>query len=445
MRDIVLLIFVIAMLFVILKKPFVGILMWCWVSYMVPHKLSWGFMISFPVAQVVALTFLFSFAISKESKTNALRSPIIWLIMFDLWLLLTFIVHPFTEHALIQANSFVKIQLFTVLTYILLTTKERLNQVLLVISLSIIFYGVKGGIATIISGGSTRIWGPPSGFFEGNNELGLTLLVAMPIVYYFSRVAKNKWIKYALLGAIGLSVASVLGTQSRGALVAIACCGFFFWLKSNNKVITLIGFLIVAPIGYNFMPQTWHDRMGTIVLDNEEDYDLSVQGRFNAWRMSVNLANEQLTGGGFDSYTSTNFYLYAPDPDKLHDAHSIYFKILGQHGYIGLFLFIGLWLSSWLIAGKVHRMCKNIEELKWASLLARMLQISLIAYGSGGAFLGLAYFDLPYHIAICITALYNIALKEKARLEQIEPEGKASSAVQLALGQRAPINKQALE
>jgi len=441
MRDIALLLFLGAMLLLTFKRPFVGILLWCWISYMVPHKLSWGFMMTFPVAQLTALTFLLSFIISKESKTVTWRTPIVWLMMFNGWLLITFIVHPFTEHAVVQISSFVKIQLFTVLTYIMLTNKERLHQVLLVISLSITFYGIKGGIATITSGGSTRIWGPPGGFFEGNNELGLTLLVAMPIIYYFASIAPKKWMKYCLFAAILLSIGSVLGTQSRGALVAIVCCGIFFWLKSNGKIISLIAVLLIAPIGYNFMPQSWHQRMNTIVLDEGTEYDASVQGRFNAWYMSANLANDQIMGGGFDSYTPTNFYLFAPVPDDIHDAHSIYFKILGQHGYIGLGLFLGLWISAWLLAGKIHRITKDDRQLKWASLLARMLQISLIAYGSGGAFLGLAYFDLPYHIVVCIVALYNIVLKEQVRLAQPSTEAfEEKEMPALAPGQRTPVS-----
>lgn len=432
MRDIVLLLFFMISLAFVFKRPFLGILLWCWVSYMVPHKLTWGFMINFPIAQLVALTFLVAFLFSNEKKSNVLRSPVVLLIIFDAWLVLTFLVNPMSDHAVVQITNFFKVQLFTFLTYILITTKERLNQVLLVVSLSIAFYGVKGGIATILSAGNTRIWGPPGGFFEGNNELGLTLLVVMPILYYFSTIVTKKWMKLAFLGAIVLCAASVLGTQSRGALVAIVCCGTFFWFKSNNKVITLIALIVVAPIGYNFMPERWHDRMNSIFQSDSTQYDSSVQGRFNAWRMSYNLANNEFFGGGFNSYTRTNFYLYSPLPEDIHDAHSIYFKILGQHGYVGLLLFLSLWLSAWLMASKIHRLCKDEPELNWASVLARMLQISLIAYGSGGAFLGLAYFDLPYHIAVCIVALYNIAIQEKARLAQ-DKDKKAVSGEQLTI------------
>ena len=45
---------------------------------------------------------------------------------------------------------------------------------------------------------------------------------------------------------------------------------------------------------------------------------------------------------------------------------------------------------------------------KWAYDLAAMLQVSLIGYAVGGAFLGLAYFDLPYHFLVILVVVKNI-------------------------------------
>jgi hypothetical protein len=39
------------------------------------------------------------------------------------------------------------------------------------------------------------------------------------------------------------------------------------------------------------------------------------------------------------------------------------------------------------------------EDLKaWLPLLMRMTQVSLVGYAAGGAFLSLAYFDLPFYL-----------------------------------------------
>lgn len=96
------------------------------------------------------------------------------------------------------------------------------------------------------------------------------------------------------------------------------------------------------------------------------------------------------------------FRQYAPEPFRVHDVHSIYFEVMGEHGFIGFGIFILLALFSWLRANQVIRECKNDPERKWAADLAAMIQVSLIGYGAGGAFLGLAYFDLTYHLMIIL-------------------------------------------
>ena len=87
------------------------------------------------------------------------------------------------------------------------------------------------------------------------------------------------------------------------------------------------------------------------------------------------------------------FRQYASGPDNIHDVHSICFGVLGEHGFIGLGIFLLLGLFVWFRAQKVIRTCKKDPDRKWASDLAVMIQVSLIGYASGGAFLGLMYFD----------------------------------------------------
>ena len=45
------------------------------------------------------------------------------------------------------------------------------------------------------------------------------------------------------------------------------------------------------------------------------------------------------------------FRHYAPDPDNVHDVHSIYFEIMGEQGFIGFGLFILLGLID-LVEGQ---------------------------------------------------------------------------------------------
>ncbi len=73
MRDILVTLLVFGSLPFILKRPYIGVLVWSWISYMNPHRLTWGFAYSLPFAQIVAVTLLFSFLISREKKSYPVR------------------------------------------------------------------------------------------------------------------------------------------------------------------------------------------------------------------------------------------------------------------------------------------------------------------------------------------------------------------------------------
>jgi hypothetical protein len=77
-------------------------------------------------------------------------------------------------------------------------------------------------------------------------------------------------------------------------------------------------------------------------------------------------------------------------------------------------LFMSIGLTAWLRAGQLIRKLKDQPEKQWAADLARMCQVSLIGFAAGGAFLSLAYFDMPYNVVAMITLAYTIALKPQA-------------------------------
>ena len=154
------------------------------------------------------------------------------------------------------------------------------------------------------------------------------------------------------------------------------------------------------------MPDAWWERMGTI---GGYEQDQSAQGRVNAWWTAWNVATHNLLGGGFKMFSREVFLIYAPDPNIVFDAHSIYFQVLGEHGFIGLGLFLAIALLTWLRCGEIIRMCKGDLDRRWASDLASMLQVSIIGFAVSGAFLGLAYFDYYYHLIAITLITWSLA------------------------------------
>ncbi|MDF2177291.1 putative O-glycosylation ligase, exosortase A system-associated [Aliiglaciecola sp. CAU 1673] len=420
MRDIALFLLLIGTIPLMFRRPFVGVLVWCWISYMLPHKLTWGFMYNFPVAQMIAIFALAAYAFSKEPKSIPMEPPIKWLIFFYVLLFLCWLFHEKTAFTNMLAMKVVKVQFFTLVILAMLTTRKRIEMALWVIALSIGFYGVKGGIYTLVTGGAYRVYGPDGGFFEENNAMAIANLMVIPVFLYLSTTIKNNKLKILPIIAAVLTAAAVFGSHSRGAFLALTACAFFLWTKSNKKMLSMLVILAVVPVLFNFMPEHWHERMATIFVEEDtgEERDSSANSRLNAWRAGFNMSLDHPFAGGFNAETPANWMIYAPNPEDFVAFHSNYIQVLGKHGWIALFAFLMIFYSSWRLGNKIYKQTYQIESLRWAGLMCRFLQVSIVAYMVGGAFLSLAYFDLPYHFVITIVAVHVIVKRELAELEQ---------------------------
>jgi probable O-glycosylation ligase (exosortase A-associated) len=172
------------------------------------------------------------------------------------------------------------------------------------------------------------------------------------------------------------------------------------------------------------MPQEWVSRMNTIETYDE---DASALGRLNAWRMAFNLANDRpLVGGGFEPYTPRTFAMYAPDPSDLHSAHSIYFQMLGEHGYVGLLLFLALGVAGWRTAQRIVNASRNNAAHTREGNLARAIQVSLVGYAAAGAFVNIAYWDLVYYDIVILMATYRAMQTAESVQAQSSPEPKTT-------------------
>lgn len=381
-----------------LKQPWVGVMLWTWISLMNPHSLAYGFSQTFPVAAIVAGATIIGLIITRERRNPFISAPVIWLALFMAWMCITYLFSYNLEGSTEMLKKVMKIDVMLLVTLALLSTRKHIETFVWVIVASLGFYGVKGGIFTLTTGGNYLVWGP-GGFIGGNNEIALALIITIPFMYYLNLIATNKWIKRGLLAAMLLSAAAALGSHSRGALLAIAAMSVYMWLKSPRKVLFGSAMLVAGITLLLFMPEEWGARMNTIQTYEE---DRSAMGRINAWWMAYNIAKVRITGAGFDMYTPEMFALYAPDPLDIHAAHSIFFQVLGEHGFIGLFLFLGIWWSTWRTAAWLIKNGSKSPETKWCQYLGAMCQVSILGYAVGGAFLSLAYFDLPYNAMVLV-------------------------------------------
>jgi probable O-glycosylation ligase (exosortase A-associated) len=171
-----------------------------------------------------------------------------------------------------------------------------------------------------------------------------------------------------------------------------------------------MAFVVLAGAGLVFIPSQWFERMGTIGTYKQDE---SAMARFQSWGFAWNVATDRpITGGGFRVFSTDQFLRYGPDPFEAYDSHSIYFEVLGEHGFVGLILFLSLLGSSFLSLNWVERQIRGRPSIAWAKDYAVMLRLSLISYAVGGAFLGLAYFDLYYDVVAGVVLLRILVTRE---------------------------------
>jgi len=436
MRDLLVTFAVFGSLPFILRAPWLGVIVFSWLGFMNPHRMAWGFSTTMPFAMIVALATLVGMLISREPKKIPWTRESIVLLCFVLWMVFTTFFALYPALAWPQLEKVLKIQLMIFVAMILITTRERLHLLVATIALSLAFYGVKGGIFTILHGGVHRVLGPPGTFISGNNEIGLALAMTVPLLYYLVRHTRWKLLRLALAAAMVLTAIAAIGTQSRGALLGVAGMALLLWLKSRQKVWIGLIVAVSALAITQLMPEAWYARMRTI--ENFQQ-DGSAQGRIVAWTMATRLASSRFTGGGFETFRPEMFAIYTPETDSVHDAHSIYFEVLGEHGWVGLGLFLLLAILMWLTASRVAKRADKAEATKWLGDLCRMVQVSMVAYATAGAFLGLAYFDYYYSLVVIVIAAQRILDSERAALDAV-----AASAGGGAKARTPPVRPPAL-
>lgn len=403
LRDLALTALLLAAMPVSIARPFIGAMFFAWLSLMYPHRLTFSFAYNFGWAQWIALATLIGFVASKEREFADSVVRYRYALIYFGWTVITTLVAFRFDASVAKLDEFFKVQLMCLVTLSLLLSRKRVEIFLLVAIGSVAFYGVKGGVFTLLTDGNYRVWGPKGTVLGDNNQLGTALTMTVPMLYWAAHWAKPIWLRLGLYAAMALTAIAVFGTHSRGSFLAAAAMGIFLALKSHRKLATITIVVGLGAVAVLFMPQEYWDRIQSI-SDYEEDG--SAQGRIRMWMAAVSVAGDRITGGGFDMYRSAQFLSYVGFNPR--SPHSIYFQALGEHGWIGLSLMLLFWGSIWFQCRRAIIDLRGIPETENLMLMMRMIQVSLVGYAVGGMFVNIGYWDYPFYLAIAVLAVRRL-------------------------------------
>jgi probable O-glycosylation ligase (exosortase A-associated) len=394
-------------------RPWIGLLVWAWLGYMNPHRLTWNVAFHTPFSQMVAIATLGGLLWTRDRRPLP-RTREVYL-MAGLWLVFllstTFTaIEP--ERAWEHFGRVTKILTMIFVTLLLFQDRKRLHILLVVIALSIGFYGLKGGIWAIFTAGKYRVYGPPNSFIGDNNLLGFALNMTLPLLFFLRREEPRAWLRHLLLATFGFSIVAVLITYSRGAFLTLLVVMGVLVLKSRARSLAVVLVLLAVPVALASLPEHWKGRIESIATYQD---DGSATQRFKSWYVAYRLGRDHpVFGAGFRPFSPAVYERYIPGYQDKHDAHNIFLQMLAEHGFSGLVLYCWLIVTVFITLRRIMRATRGDPAKTWASHYAHMLETSMIAYLVGGIFVNQPHFDLFYHLVAAAVIVHQLTAQQTA-------------------------------
>lgn len=422
MRDIVLLAIFPLFLYAIFKRPFIGLGLWMWTALLNPNGWVYGAAAGVRFNLIFAALTIGTYFVSKKKHSLQLGAIGKLVFAFLIWTMLsTFFAKSIPEVAWNEWIKLAKIVALFLFISLIIDKKLHIDFFLWSLIFSVGFFAALEGLKYIASGGGHHIEGLRGHILQDNNQLALAFAMLLPICFYIlgEYGKKSPLLRLGLLGLITLVITAIIGTNSRGGLLALSSVGGYLFIKSKRKLLFIFLIVCIGSAMIGLIPEQWFARMDTI---SKADGDASFMGRVVAWKLSFILGTQNpFFGGGFKaleyfpvwSSLSQDFNQYSffysgnatPDLMYGHAAHSIYFQVLGDHGFIGFIIFLLILLLSFFKAGAIAQKARKANGPEWVINLATMLRLSIFTYAIGGAALSFAYFDMIYAIYALILVL----------------------------------------
>mgnify|MGYP006915993893 CR=1 FL=1 len=137
-----------------------------WITYMNPHKLSFGIAYDLPVAMIIGAVTVAAWIFSSESKRFPWTSITIILVLFAIWTNITTYFALVPSVAYPTNIQFYKVIFLAVLTICMMGSEKRILALVWVLAGSIAIYAAKGGVFGILTGMKYRVWGRAKALFQ---------------------------------------------------------------------------------------------------------------------------------------------------------------------------------------------------------------------------------------------------------------------------------------
>lgn len=429
MRDLAFLGFLVALIGIGFRRPFVFVLTYVYVDTVGPQRLCYYLLNSIPLS-VIAVSLAVLGWMIVDDKRNFTVTPRQWLMLGLLgWAFYTTFYADEQFYAWDKWSWVWKSVAFGVFLPFTLTTRLRMESVIAFIILGVSSIIIVGGIKTLATGGGygslNLMVDNNSGLYEGST-ISCVAIALIPLILWIGRYGKifpREWRVRLFCGALVFACLLIpVGTQARTGLLCIGLLALLLLRDAKRRMLYVSLMALAATVAIPLLPQAFTQRMSTI---REHKADASAATRLAVWAWTWDYVQKHPLGGGFEMYRQNRLRFEtvkradldtpadgtasaAAQPsgteevqtqvltDKGRAFHSSYFEMLGEQGFPGLFMFLLLHITGLIRMSAIRRRYRKSrdEDEDWVAPLATALQSAQLVYLLGAAFVGIAF--LPF-------------------------------------------------
>jgi probable O-glycosylation ligase (exosortase A-associated) len=418
-----------------LIAPFAAGLGYVWVDTFTPQYVAYSILTEIPVSVIMAVAAIGGYILMDRRSPPRPNIIMILTILMGLWVTFTT-----AELAVVPASAWekwnwaIKTIAFSLFMPALFRSRIQIESFLQIYLFSLAAQFLPYAAKTVLSGGSydqnLGLVAGNSGLAEGST-LSTVCLMLVPVVLWMRnhQLIFPQWRLTKLMYpgfAVALAIAAI-GTFERTALVGMAVALGGLWLKSKHKLrYALIATAGIAIAGAYIVhsDSAWVERMSTIGQYNKEN---SALGRILVWQWTLGFVDSHPMGGGFNAYMVDTITVPTADsPEGLviqgKAFHSMYFEMLGEHGWPGLGLFLSLLLATFWTFWRVARQCRQMPGMEWCRDLALSLMVSAAVLATCGAFIGIGFQpEVYYTFALAVMLSQHVRAVRRANAPKAAP------------------------
>lgn len=398
-----------------LNKPHVALCLAMWVNIVRPQTTSSYFLDGIQLSLISTIFFLVIF-VFNFSKCRIPRNFTYHFLMigFMIWVTAAHYQAQFPDLSAIKYDYTIKTLFFAYLISFVLTTRKQIEFFICVIVAAFSFFILRAGFKGLLGGGGygIELIGINNFLYAEGSTLSTLAVCLLPLFLlirnYTAFAKENILVKHYFTLLILCTLGVLMATQARTGLVALFVFGIIYFFEAKEKLkYVVIGSILGVGLIYN-VSDSWLERMQTIKKATTSE--TSALGRIVVWRWTIDYVEDKpLFGGGFYAYMANEGVLgeyqsageTVINNKRAKAFHNILFEVLGETGYMGLFIFLLLILHTLLM---LRVKSPNSEEWLFTDG-KKAIRASFIIYCAGGMFVGIAFYPWMYYMIACTVAV----------------------------------------